>query len=33
MQVAIQGKRDIGGENLKVLDLGNGKDVCVTHND
>lgn len=33
MQVAIQGKRDIGGENLKLLDLGNVKEVCVTHND
>ena len=33
MQVAIQGKQDIGGENFKAFDLGNGKEVCVTHND
>ena len=33
MQVAIHGKQDIGGENFKAFDLGNGKEVCVTHND
>lgn len=26
-------KQDIGGENFKAFDLGNGKEVCVTHND
>ena len=33
MQVAIHGKQDIGGENFKAFDLGNGKEVCVSHND
>lgn len=33
MQVAIQGKQDIGGENFKAFNVGNVKEVCVTHND
>lgn len=33
MQVAIWGKRALGGEYFKALGLRNSKEVRVTHND